>query len=265
MSNSVPWTTRLAGLAGAKGLAAWMGTLEYRSLAYDRGLDPYLGSTQPRIYVFWHENILIPLYMRPHCNLAMLLSRHKDAEILACVAHHMGFSCVRGSTNRGGATALLEMRRRGRHMHLTITPDGPRGPRRKLSTGAIFLASKLGLPIVPIGLGCDRPWRANSWDKFAVPRPFSRARSVMGPEITIPADLEREELEVHRLSVEQLLTDLTDEAEAWAVSGAHRQGEICERRRSRELVQQNKVFSAPAEAAQLIPIAEGISPTRKSA
>ncbi len=99
MSHSISWSTQFAGLIAAKGLSAWMGTLEYRSLAYDRDLDPYLGCEQPRIYVFWHENILIPLYIRPHCNLAMLLSRHKDAEILARVACHMGFDCIRGSTN----------------------------------------------------------------------------------------------------------------------------------------------------------------------
>ena len=248
MSNSVPWTTRLAGFAAAKGIAAWMRTLEYRSLAHDRTLDPQFASEQSRIYVFWHENILLPLYLRPHCNLAMLLSRHKDAEVLARVASHMGFDCVRGSTKRGGAAALLEMRRRGQHMHLTMTPDGPRGPRRELSTGTIFLASKLGLPIVPIGLGCDRPWRASSWDQFAVPRPFSRARCILGPEIHIPSDIPRDQLEVHRLSVEKLLTDLTDEAEAWAVSGAQRQGEVCERSRSREL--------RPKEAAT---VSDGVS------
>lgn len=233
MSHSISWSTQFAGLIAAKGLSAWMGTLEYRSLAYDRDLDPYLGCEQPRIYVFWHENILIPLYIRPHCNLAMLLSRHKDAEILARVACHMGFDCIRGSTNRGGAAALLEMRRCGQHMHLTMTPDGPRGPRRKLSTGPIFLASKLGLPIVPLGFGYDRPWRARSWDRFAVPRPYSRARAVIGPEIFIPNHLQREGLESHRLSIEQLLTNLTDDAEEWARSGKHRLGEICERRRSR--------------------------------
>ena len=56
-------------------------------------------------------------------------------------------------------------------MNLTITPDGPRGPRRQLAQGPVYLASKLGMPIVAMGFGYDRPWRFNSWDRFAIPRP----------------------------------------------------------------------------------------------
>jgi lysophospholipid acyltransferase (LPLAT)-like uncharacterized protein len=234
MSQSVPWKVRLGGLAAAKGIHAWMSTLKYRALFHDQAVDPRFGSEQPRIYVFWHEYILLPLYLRPHCNLSMLLSRHKDADILARVAHHTGFGCVRGSTNRGATAALLELSRRGKHMHLAITPDGPRGPRRQLAIGPVFLASRLGLPIVPMGFGLDRPWRMKSWDRFAVPRPFSQARGLMGPEIRVPEGIARDKLEGCRQEIERVLTDLTVEAEAWAASGSHRVGEVSERRRSCE-------------------------------
>ncbi len=235
MSDSLSLSMRLGGLLAAQGIRAWMSTLEYRALFYDRSLDARFESEQPRIYIFWHEHILIPLYLRGHCNLAMLLSRHRDADILARVAYHMGFDCVRGSSNRGSAAALLEMSRRGKHMNLAITPDGPRGPRRTMAVGAIYLASKLGMPIVPLGFGTDRPWRMNSWDQHAVPRPFSQARGIIGPAVHIPTGLDREQLETHRQRVERLLTDLTLEAEDWAVSGARRKGEVCERRCARIL------------------------------
>ena len=252
MSHQVPWTVRLGGLLAAKGIQSWMSTLQYRALFYDQALDPRFGTEQPRIYVFWHEYIFIPLYLRGNCDLAMLLSRHKDAEILARVAHHVGFDCVRGSTNKGAAAALLEMRRRGKHMHLTITPDGPRGPRRQLAIGAIYLASRLGLPIVPLGFGYDRPWRMNSWDRFAVPRPFSQARGIIGPEVHIPAAIDRKELEPYRQHVQHLLNDLTLESEAWAVSGAHREGEVCERPRPRVL-QPSRRLRAAADDALIMP------------
>ena len=84
-----------------------MSTLDYRAAFYDRSVDPVLGVGGPRIYIFWHENILIPLHLRGHCHLAMLLSQHGDADILARVAYHMGFDCVRGSTYRGGAQGNL--------------------------------------------------------------------------------------------------------------------------------------------------------------
>ena len=232
MSKPISWKIKLGGWVASQGIRAWMSSLRYRAFYSDNSVDPRFSSTQPRIYVFWHEYILIPLYLRGDCNLAMLLSRHKDADILERVAYHMGFDCVRGSTNRGATAALLELSRRGRHMNLTITPDGPRGPRRQLAIGPIYLASRLGLPIVPLGFGLDRPWRAKSWDRFAVPRPFSQVRGVVGQEIPIPSDLTREQLEYHRQMVEQVLTELTIDAEQWAAGGANREGEVRERRRS---------------------------------
>jgi lysophospholipid acyltransferase (LPLAT)-like uncharacterized protein len=153
--------------------------------------------------------------------------------VLFRLGHHMGFECVRGSSYRGGAAALMELSRVGADMHVAITPDGPRGPRRELAQGAVFLASRLGLPIVPMGLGYDRPWRLKSWDRFAVPRPWSRARGVVGPEIYVPQDLDRGALELHRQGVERLLNELTIEAECWAESGARQRGEVVIRRQAR--------------------------------
>src|SRR5262245_52010183 len=107
-----------AGLMMALTIRAWMRTLEYKAVFYDRSVDPVLGVNGPRIYIFWHENILVPLYMRGHCHLAMLLSQHEDANILASVAQQMGFDCVRGSTYRGGARAIWELFERSRRQHL---------------------------------------------------------------------------------------------------------------------------------------------------
>jgi lysophospholipid acyltransferase (LPLAT)-like uncharacterized protein len=218
--------TRLGGLVAAEAIRAWMGTLDYRAAFYDRSVDPVLGVGGPRIYVFWHENILAPLYLRGHCNLAMLLSQHRDAEILARVAYHLGFDCVRGSTYRGGARAIWELFDRSKWQHLTMTPDGPRGPRRRMAPGPVFLASRLQLPLVLMGFGYDRPWRAKSWDRFAVPRPFSRARAVMGPPLMLPPNMNRTQIEDHCERAEHLLNCFTDEAEAWAAAGTRKAGEV---------------------------------------
>ncbi len=235
MPHPIPFLTRCGGFLASGAISSWMGTLDYRALFYDRSVDPQQGCQQSRIYILWHENILMPLYMRGHCDLTMLLSRHRDADILERVAYHLGFDCVRGSTNRGATTAIRELSRRGRNMHLAITPDGPRGPRRHCAQGPIYLASKLQLPLVPLGLGYDHPWRAKSWDRFAIPRPFSRARAIMGPALTIPPHLDRTEIENCRMRTERLLTALTDEATAWAESGVRREGETTEGRHARPL------------------------------
>lgn len=232
-----PIVYRSAGLLTAFCLRRWLGTLNYKIAYYDPHVDPASPYSNGRkIYIFWHEYILFPVYLRGHCNIAMLLSRHRDAALLAETASFLGFDVVRGSTARGGVAAIRELLRKSRGMHLTITPDGPRGPRRQLAPGPVFLSSKLGIPLVPMGYGYDRPWRMNSWDRFALPRPFSRARAVIGGEIQVPPHLDRDGLEHFRLRTEQFLTSLTLEAESWAAAGNHKIGEQPLRCRPRSLL-----------------------------
>ena len=226
MKLKSPFAIGAWSLASTACIRQWMGTLDYKIDFGEPTVDPvhaaYRGA---KIYVFWHENILMPLYLRGHSNISMLLSRHWDANILARVARMMGFGVVRGSTVHGGSAALRELAGRAATGNLTITPDGPRGPRRQLAAGCVFLASTLGIPIVAMGMGYDRPWRLGTWDRFAVPRPFSRARGVVSRAVSIPADLSRDELERHRAGVERLLTHLSEQAEAWAAAGTRREGQ----------------------------------------
>ena len=109
------------------------------------------------------------------------------------------------------------------------------------------------MPLVVMGFGYDRPWRMNSWDRFAVPRPFSRARAVIGPPMMIPADLDRAGLEACRLRTERLLNCLTAEAEAWAAAGSRKAGEVVIRRH----------FAPPPPQRQISPLAEpALRPSR---
>lgn len=209
---------RAAGFCAIKLLNAWMSTLNYRVFRQDPSADPGDETfSGPAIFIFWHEYIPMPIYLRPNCRLSMLLSQHQDAEVLSHVAHYAGMEAVRGSTSRGGTAALRELIDRGKGMSLAMTPDGPRGPRRKLAQGCVYISSRLQIPIIPIGIGYDRPWRNHkTWDKFAIPRPFSKARVVLGPRIQVPADLGRDDIELHRQWVEQQLLSLTEWAESWA-------------------------------------------------
>ncbi len=197
---------------------AWMSTLNYRFALYEPGTDPTFPDFHgPCIYIFWHEYIPAPLHLRPNCRLAMLLSQHQDAEVLFHAAHFAGLDTVRGSTHRGATTALKTLLNRGRGMSLAITPDGPRGPRRVLAPGCIYLSSRLQIPIVPIGIGYDRPWRYRRvWDQFAIPRPYSRGRSILGPKTIVPPDLDRDSIEQYRQWAENMLNQLTTLSEDWA-------------------------------------------------
>ncbi len=158
---------------------------------------------------FGTSYIPAPLYLRPNARLAILLSQHQDAELLSEAAHFAGLETVRGSTHRGGTAALKGLLSAGRGRNLAITPDGPRGPRRELAPGCIYLSSRLQIPLILLGVGYDRPWRYRRvWDQFAIPRPFSRARVVSSPRLQIPPDLDREQIEHYRVWIQNTLNDL---------------------------------------------------------
>lgn len=220
-----PRFTHAASLPFAIGIRSWMSTLERKVWAHDRSVDPLTSTGRPKLYVFWHENILLPLESRSDCHVTMLLSTSDDANILGRLAQRYGYQCVRGSTRRGAARALRELLQHSRKHHLAITPDGPIGPRRQMAQGPAYLASKLQIPVVCLGVGYDRPWRLRSWDRFAIPRPFSRARLIFSEALHAPPKLDRHGLEQWRQSLQQRLDQVTAEAQAWAESGARRPGE----------------------------------------
>ncbi|MBP86107.1 MAG: hypothetical protein CMJ64_05225 [Planctomycetaceae bacterium] len=229
---------RAGGLLIASTTRLWMRTLDHQIAFYDPTADPIHPDFRgPVIFLFWHEYIPVPFYLRGHSNIAMLLSQHQDAEWLSHAARLMGFETIRGSTNRGGVAALRQLLRTSHSMNLAITPDGPRGPRRRLAPGPIYLSARLGIPLIVFGVGCDRPWRMATWDRFALPRPYSRARIIVSPKVQIPSGLDREGVEGYRQHVEALLNDLTEQAETWAESGTRLQQQTPIRREGIPIVQ----------------------------
>lgn len=212
-----PALIRAAGLGLAGVLNAWLGTLRYRSRALVPGIVPTDPTISERfIYAFWHETLLIPAMAYRGQNVRVLISQHADGELIAQVCRHLGLGVVRGSTTRGGAGALKEMMDLASCSHLAITPDGPRGPRRVAQHGAVYLAAETGLAIVPCGFAFHHAWRAPSWDRFAVPMPFTPAVGVAAPPIRVPSGLGRGELEQHRIRLEQAMHEVTRIAEEMA-------------------------------------------------
>lgn len=201
-------------------LRGWMSTIRIEHQFLGPNVDPDYPRLAGRyIYAFWHENLLLPAYYYARPNVYVLISRHADGQLIAEVAERLGFRTVRGSRARGGTAALRELLRLSRAAHVAITPDGPRGPRRQVQPGMIYLAAQTGLPIVPVGIAYDRPWRAQSWDRFAVPRLWSRARSVVGEPIPVAATANRGQLEQTRAYVEYVMHELDQLAEQWVETG----------------------------------------------
>ena len=161
----------------------WIGSLRCRIVNWADRPHPTDGRHERFIYSFWHETLMFHLGHRTRVNV--LISQHADGEVIAQVCRRVGFNVVRGSSTRGGVKVLLEMVRSSGRGNFAVTPDGPRGPRRRVQPGMIFLASRTGLPIVPFGIGYARAWRAKSWDRFGVPMPWSKVVFVIGPALTI--------------------------------------------------------------------------------
>lgn len=212
-----PVLIKTVGLTASWAIRLWMGTVRYRYRPLGPNMDPHQRDLPGRyIYAFWHENMLLPAYHYGRPDIRVLISQHADGQLIAEVCRHLRFRLVRGSTTRGGVEAARHMLRLSRGSHLAITPDGPRGPRRRVQMGLIYLAARTELPIVPIGIGFQRPWRLGSWDRFAVPRPWSLGLCVTADPIHIPPAADKNELEDYRQRVEQALQHVTELAERGA-------------------------------------------------
>ncbi len=217
MKLRAPWLIRPVALLAAWVVRLWMNTLRYRIFFADGVRHPADHRQQRYLYAFWHESILFPTTFRARVHV--LIGQHADAELMAQVCRFLNFRVVRGSTTRGGIGALLELNRVSRVSHLAVTPDGPRGPRRRIQPGLVYLASLTGLPVVVVGVGYSSAWRARSWDRFAVPRPWSTAACVFAPAIQVPPRLRRDGLEKYTRLVEERLALATEAAERWAQGG----------------------------------------------
>lgn len=212
-----PLAVQAVGVAGSWAVRRLVGTLDFHFRYDDPETNPAVARRlgQRYIYAFFHEVMLFPAYYWAWPEMQILISDHRDGELITQIVRRLGFGVVRGSTSRGGARALREMTHRVDRGHLCVTPDGPRGPRRRVHQGLAYLSSRTGLPIVGAGMAFTKPWRARSWDRFAVPRPFTAAACVTPRPVLVPPDADRDVIEDCRREVERRMNEAMLEAEAW--------------------------------------------------
>jgi lysophospholipid acyltransferase (LPLAT)-like uncharacterized protein len=121
-----------------------------------------------------------------------------------------GFQVLRGSSSRGGTKALRQMVRLLRGgTPIAVTPDGPRGPRQEMKLGPLLAAQMAGVPVIPVSAGTDRAWWFEGWDRFMVPKPFSRIRLKYGEPVRIPPDADQAEVERIAAELQAALNRLT--------------------------------------------------------
>jgi lysophospholipid acyltransferase (LPLAT)-like uncharacterized protein len=153
-------------------------------------------SGQRVIFTLWHGELLPLLWHHREQGIAVVISEHRDGEIIAQIAERLGYTTVRGSSSRGGGRALIGLIRAleaGRDG--AVTPDGPRGPAHVFAPGAAIASQRTGVPLLPIRANAARAWRLKSWDRFLVPKPFATVRVTYGPLTAVDAATPREAAE----------------------------------------------------------------------
>jgi lysophospholipid acyltransferase (LPLAT)-like uncharacterized protein len=175
------------------------------------------GHAEPVIFAYWHNRMLaVPFaYLRHYVPLVrsgrrkgavVLISHNEDARLISAVMRRFGIGVVKGSSSRGGATALRELTECVRSgLDVNITPDGPRGPVYRLGSGLVFLAQTTSAPVLPIRVEYARCIRFKSWDGYMVPLPFSRIDMTLGPLERVAPDATGERFEAERLRIEKVM------------------------------------------------------------
>jgi lysophospholipid acyltransferase (LPLAT)-like uncharacterized protein len=171
---------------------------------------------KPFIFCIWHGKILIPIFVHRHENVHAMVSLHVDGEMIAQTLHRLGIPTIRGSSTRGAKRATAEMiRALKRGIICALMPDGPKGPRHVFKPGAITIAQKSGAYLLPFTFACSNAFRFNSWDRFALPLPFSKSIAIYGEPIAVPADLKDDAFEDFRLMAEGKMLELEKYAELY--------------------------------------------------
>lgn len=166
------------------------------------------------LIALWHGRILLPILEHRQEGIIPMISLSRDGEMIARTVEKLGYGTVRGSSSRGGREALTAMAAQLRvpGTVCAIMPDGPRGPRHTLKAGVVQLARESGALILPMSWGSAKPIRFNSWDRFQLWRPFSRAVVLYGEPLECPSEGDFDEQCRH---VREALMELERRADSW--------------------------------------------------
>ena len=176
----------------------------------------YAAGEQNAIYCFWHGRLLMQPFIVPRGRLMrVLISQHRDGEIITQIIKRFGVKTARGSRGKATTAALRDMQAYVQHGdNLGITPDGPRGPRHEAAMGAVWLAKTTGLPIIPVTMSASKAKIFSSWDRFLLPKPFGRLYYQVAAPLYVSTDADDTAMEQARSQLQNILNDITQQADA---------------------------------------------------
>jgi len=209
----------LYGTAAALGpsLIRLLGALcRYRVVGEDR-LEAAQALGKGTIIALWHGRMLLPVFHLRRRGICALVSLHRDGELIARIVQRLGYVTRRGSPKEGGREGFLAMLHDLRAGSIVaIFPDGPTGPRHSVRDGVVHLARLSGAPVVPISFSSNPSWRAGSWDRFMIMKPFSRGVLLFGEPFVIERHSDRAQLERQRDLIREKLLEVEREADRMA-------------------------------------------------
>ena len=178
-------------------------------------LDRLVADGQPFVVCYWHNRILLFQYLwRYPTQMHLLISRHRDGRLISRAAAYFGLTTIAGSSSKGGSEALRGMIRVLRAGEcVAVTPDGPRGPRMRVSPGVVHTARVAGVPIVPVAFSASKRKVLNTWDRFILPLPFTEICIRVGEPIEVGKDADESMVDVVCQTLEDRLNDMTREIE----------------------------------------------------
>ena len=158
-----------------------------------KNIESLFKKNESFIYAFWHDQLLMcPLTWQSEFEIKVLISKHRDGDIIAKLISNLGFKAIRGSTHKSGKTknkgGLLSARQMIKSLNngisIGISPDGPKGPRHKVSDGILSISRLSNSSILPVGIGFKKKWVLNTWDKFIIPKPFNEITIIWGEPLS---------------------------------------------------------------------------------
>ncbi len=190
-SSGLTRKDRAALAAGGAALRSIAHTWRYE-VRNAAALESLRDQRRPFIFSLWHGQLLPLLWHHRDQRIAVLISEHRDGELVARLAQSLGYRLIRGSSTRGGERALLSLVRELQDGNeVAVTPDGPKGPAFKYAPGALVAAQRSSAPILPIAAHASSAWRLGSWDGFLIPKPFAKVTVVYGAPTEVVADSAR--------------------------------------------------------------------------
>ena len=179
---------------------------------------PYIDGKKNGVFLFWHGRMmLLPAFMPANHTMHVLISFHRDGQIIAEVMRRFNMAIVHGSSSRGGTTAVKSLIRHIRNGHnVAITPDGPRGPHEIVKKGALTTARHTDSPLIPVAISSNRHKRMKSWDRFMLAYPFSRIVFCVGAPIHVCKETAQNNQEQLLSRIQHTMDTITQHADQLA-------------------------------------------------